>query len=259
MFSTNSSNLGIAALAAFGLAACGGAAEITGMAGSHNIGAMPGDIGAIYAAGPDQLIVFVADGVSQMTLEGTGEFNGVQTFAGGVGTSALIDISLSEDGYVLVVASPAGDLTAAPIAGVQIGRSGETTLPQSGGATYAGQYSGILVRETTGISLGFLGGDAELTVDFAAQTISGEITNRFQEVDPLANITLGAAAINSNAGFTGVAAGGEYFASGGTTSNGSYSGLLVGSSGVNIVGGIVLNHFVAGTDLIEIGGFSGTQ
>ena len=128
--------------------------------------------------------------------------------------------------------------------GQVVSRLGTTTVPATGTATYSGDYAGFYTLGT--VVDAFVYGDAELNADFAANTISGTVTNR-QLVDTttlvqspdFADLTLGSATVDANGGFSSTTSGGEIS---GATATGSYSGLLTGSNAQEAAGQIQVIH-----------------
>jgi len=136
-------------------------------------------------------------------------------------------------------------------------RTGSVSMPTTGSATFTGKYVG----NYRGSQLSMVTGDATLSVDFGAGTISGAIINRqFGTISngavvppntlpwppsppegTMNDITLNSATIDSTGAFSGTISGGTDMY-GGTVffSNGTYEGLIGGggSSPNEVVGSI---------------------
>ena len=154
----------------------------------------------------------------------------------------------------------------AGVAGTMFSRLSETRLPDSGTAEFSGQYTAVLVGSDARPA-SRIAADATLMADFAAGSVSGEITNRRAELGPSTRLILGPAGISDGA-FTGTATGGELISgstisSGTTTMTGSYAGLFTGANGAEVVGGVAIPHIAEGAavqlwgdqPLTEIGAF----
>ena len=187
----------------------------------------------------------------QMIYDGA-EFKGYY-LAGSPSSFAIYAETPTGDGYALTAVWPA-----AVNSGSEFARVSETLVPDGGTATYTGEYGAFLVYDTTGVAYRLLFGDAELMADFAADTISGVISNRV-DFDNAAvtfdDVTLEAGSI-SGGGFSGEATGGAGNGSIVTTVDpGAYSGLFTGPDGEQVVGGVVLGHTYLGDPVTEYGAF----
>ena len=138
-------------------------------------------------------------------------------------------------------------------------RVGTTLVPETGSADYAGSYLGQFwgLRGPGDVqSVGFntVTGDVTFTADFSdTSTISGVITGRSSEGSDFADLDLELATITGG-GFSGIASGGEL--AGETTSSGTYSGLLTGADGTEVIGGLSIDHSnVPGSGEFEVGVF----
>lgn len=176
-------------------------------------------------------------------------------------TWAAVQETDSGAGYAKFGFSRTGELN---FAGSIYGRNGNTTLVQSGSATFTGSYGGFIAFSDGNRLNRLIEGDVELNADFETLEISGEITNRvFGAHDPLMlnakDLILAPTTIDANLAFSGATSGGDLTGIGGTSSAGIYSGLLVGADGKEIVGGLSLSHVVGGIDYTEVGAFVGAS
>lgn len=148
-------------------------------------------------------------------------------------------------GVVTVMVAPALGLPGSIVEG-----TGTTSLPTNGTASFTGGYLGL-----TSTTIGALHssipifGIADLNADFATLSISGTIFRRLQTAGGLptlyAPIVLNPATIQASGTFSGTATGGEntpLFPGGPvkSTSGGGFKGVLVGNTGNEVVGGLVL-------------------
>lgn len=143
-------------------------------------------------------------------------------------------------------------------------RVGATEMPLSGTAQFNGQYAGFTTTRR-------VNGTAQLNVNFATNTISGEISNRsFRQrpdnvpdvVNPLSTVVLEPTGITTQGGFAGTASGGQ-IVNGQmlwNPSSGSYAGLIGGANAGTTVGTLNLNHRApSGVTFEEVGGFLATR
>ena len=181
---------------------------------------------------------------------GTGfSFYSVSTAA--VNAFAVRATTHSGAGVVTVMVAPALGLPGSIVEG-----TGETSLPTNGTASFTGGYAGL-----TSTNIGALDrsvpilGTADLNADFATLSISGTISGRFQLDGGIpyryAPIVLNPAAIQANGTFSGTATGGKiiriFGSSTSSTTGGGFKGVLVGTTGNEVVGGLVLEHLSNGS------------
>jgi hypothetical protein len=143
-------------------------------------------------------------------------------------------------------------------------RIGSTNLPISGNATFTGTYAGVL-NSPSGFTIfyervGLIRGNATLTADFGAPTISGSITDRIDSRGvTYGELDLTQSGIDPTDGSFGApTSGGVSTQPGYTSAPGSYDGLIVGAQGQETVGGVTLQHQVNSSGLlpfVEMGGF----
>lgn len=150
--------------------------------------------------------------------------------------------------------------------GIFYQRIGQTVLPTKGTATFNGDY--IATVDAQSAILDILG-DAELTADFSASTISGSITNRqswarnltppTQSSATVDDVTLQTTAITATGSFAGTATGGDYndATSTSVSTTGRYEGVIGGGTGNEVVGGVVIEHDNTNNvhDMTEFGAF----
>jgi hypothetical protein len=133
-------------------------------------------------------------------------------------------------------------------------RLGETVLPTSGRADFAGGYMAVLGDATTADYRGFVTGTATLTADFDRMAISGTISNRINDSDRKFDpLRLTESPIETRDGsFGGPTADGRQIDlpdfDGAT---GRYSGLIVGARGEAAVGSVEITHQRLGVDTIR--------
>lgn len=148
------------------------------------------------------------------------------------------------------------------IIGGEYGRLSDTELPETGSATFTGQYVGeIAILPNYNLGASFTGdvepitGDVELIADFDGNEISGAITNRAQSGRTPDDVILHSTSIQ-NGGFSGRTSGGILVPAGSanTASDGTYSGMFVAADGQEIVGGVQIEH-QSGNTRIESGVF----
>jgi hypothetical protein len=135
-------------------------------------------------------------------------------------------------------------------------RQGDTLVPTSGSANYTGDYVAWIADDGTYFGRFLITGDASMDVDFESASIEGTITNRVDHFN--ASNTLGDVEFETTSivdgGFAGTTSGGAFDTAGATASAGEYGGLLTGSDGQEVVGGVQILHENAGS-LIETGAF----
>ncbi len=174
------------------------------------------------------------------------------------------------DDTFLWVSATHGDT--APHGSAVYARIVPTSMPTTGSAAYTGDYTGFLRQNGTPTNdvTNRIRGSMHLTADFAANSVSGAITNRLlttiitntPDVGNLTtNVTLGAAPIDATGAFTGATTGGILVnAATWTPPVGTYSGLISGPTGNAVVGGVSIAHFSPGLGAFtEIGGFIGAE
>jgi hypothetical protein len=140
--------------------------------------------------------------------------------------------------------------------GAQLTRTGTTVLtsmPGTGAVSYAGTYGGIVVEGARDLSPSTVSGIAQIEVDFGDYGVSGAITNRVLDETIAANdIALNLTDL-INGAFEGTTTGGDLNTGGLVASAGTYTGLIVGPNGENIIGAVTITH--AGADsVVEQGG-----
>lgn len=147
-------------------------------------------------------------------------------------------------------------------------RTQDSILPQTGNATLNGHYVGALLSPTgeTVMALGFVG-DMELTANFADATMSGEMTNRTfislaskdeYVASSVEDIQFEVTGITETGSFLGTTTGGALTldANVGTTSPGTYRGLIAGEGGTEAVGAVQIDHDLDGDAFVELGSFA---
>ncbi len=244
-------NISIFTAAALTLAGCGAGTQ-TPVATTQDIGTLPS--GIVATTGPGNTIVLSIDGVDVATFADSGAFNSRFRLYTSGDQRVLLGYAPSGQGQALVISSPTAELG---LAGIQFRRFVETELPSGGSAAFSGNYASFLVNSDLEF-FGAVDGDFALTADFANASISGQITNRVGIGFTATDIVLAPTAITSAGAFTGAATGGDIVGQT-VTSGGSYSGLIVGSNGTDVVGGLVLGHQFGLDQLSEIGGFAGEE
>ncbi len=138
--------------------------------------------------------------------------------------------------------------------GLVLERLTDTAVPQVGQATMLGDYYGYWQRgEGDGVIpllvLYFFSGDAELSVDFADQTVSGKITdrilrNRLTNIPSssleFTDIVFETSTIDGFGGFAGATTGGQRtdWDDNDATLTGSFEGLLTGSNATGAIGAV---------------------
>jgi hypothetical protein len=188
----------------------------------------------------------------------------------GLGMPANFSVYGRSNGDVVRGVTPtgAGAVVAASITDDSIQRAhsriGATDLPNSGSATFTGTYAGVLNSPSGSVifyeRVGLIRGDATLTADFDAATISGRITDRIDSRGITYNpLDLTQSGIDPTDGSFGAStSGGLSTQPGYISASGSYEGLIVGAQGQETVGGVTLEHGVNSTGLlpyVEMGGF----
>lgn len=141
-------------------------------------------------------------------------------------------------------------------AGATFSRTGTSSLPSSGTASYNGEYTGFMMSGSTASSgMDYLvRGTLALNADFANDRVSGTITNRttdtpnYASTGPnLSNVTLSQTSIGSDGQFVGSAN-----ASG--LSSTTFAGAFAGPNAAEVVGGLSGQH---SNGKLEVGAFFG--
>lgn len=150
---------------------------------------------------------------------------------------------------------------------IDYGNRGAATTTQTGTTTFIGDYAGLIIDENANEVMWTVSGDATITATFGTQQLSGVIanrrlrdpdSNRIDDGNTLADMTLVAAAITDNQVLLGVAEDGGL--NGGDTSAGTYrAGIFIGAN--SNVGGIVnIEHDIPGSaDAPEWGIFAAIE
>lgn len=195
----------------------------------------------------NNLTAVTADGHS-LTLARTGvydkgEFAGALDYGNGGGMIAAYATDAAS-ASIVVRQTAGGDF-----ANVSVERLTVITPPLSGAASYTGDYVGTLLSDGDPRGANQVRGDLTLDVDFADQTIEGQITDRTAYLSGMQGlltlntptIDLVKTDIDNQGSFSGQATMGE--------DTGTYAGLLAGDSASEIVGTVDLKG--------EIGVFAG--
>lgn len=208
------------------------------------------------------------NGMPQILSQDSGGDHGVvKAFAGG--STVFAAIGDTGDSYFYASATNGTVSAHGTVAYV---RKNTTSMPTTGSASYTGDYAGFLRLDgapTNNVTYR-IRGDLNLSADFAANSVSGGISNRVFHVpgtnalaagNTTADVTLAAAPIDANGAFTGATSGGIITnAATWTPPVGTYSGLISGATGNEVVGGLSIAHFSPGLGAFtEIGGFIGSE
>jgi hypothetical protein len=172
---------------------------------------------------------------------------------------------------LLLVPAASGGGSTGQVAGVYFSRNSDGTIPNSGSASFSGSYAGFLSTGDASHLYDLVRGDASLSVDFGAGTVSGSITNReyfdsttdtTQPADGTLNdLTLSNGTFGSNGTYSGDATGGEISGTD-TTSNGGFVGLFGGDNGKETAGAVQIDHSENSTSsdaAVETGAFVAEQ
>ncbi len=235
---------------AFTLASCGGG----GIPGptSRDIGILPSGFVATYDGVTDEVVLSI-DGVEVARLANDEPLGTGFTLFADPDSFTVYAQTISGDGAVFAVSSPIGILSASGLAGVHVARLGDTDLPNSGSATFNGNYAGLFVDSALEPTAS-IAGDAQLIANFASASISGNITNRSGVGLTADDVILLPSAISSAGAFSGTTTGGDIVGLA-AAEDGQYVGLIVGDTGNEVVGGLSIVQIGFGTLLLETGVF----
>lgn len=249
------------------LAACGGSggggpvvtpkfSPTSGFEGSENA--------SVQLNGDGTKIIVDANGTTTALDVGSaatvGSFDGGYEESGAEYTLAYVSESATSRASVLAYRAGGGPSTSA-----HFRRTQTIDAPTSGTAITTGDYVGVL--SANGSPVATVTGDARMVANFGAGTIRGRVTNR-QLTSPvtgnpagvgsMANISLEETTLTANGRFDGTASGGEYTGGGSTAVNtsASYSGLVAGTNGSEVVGAVSIDSTISGTALNETGAFA---
>ncbi len=173
--------------------------------------------------------------------------------------SYVAGIAGSTDAEVGFVSGLNGNSDDPMIGYFYVERQGETVMPVSGTAQFNGDYLGTLGPL-------FVQGDAVIKADFASETLSGGITNREFFADgfdvPYAQMSttdmvLELGQIDDQGRFGGTVSGGHLVEGDDQLApvNGYYEGLITGSDGDSVAGGIRSEFNLFGQTSYEVGTF----
>ena len=236
------------------LLAVAGCASTNPSAVTRTIGPIPSTTTANFDSSTNLLAVNIGGVNRTMVRYPALDANGFLAFLDSAsGTVASYKATPSGAGDVAWVTSPTS--TGSGAAGVVFSRRSATVLPTTGTANYTGQYLAALAN-TNMDAVAQISGDAQLDANFGTGQVSGSVTNRTEVGGTpftAADLTLAATSI-ADGSFSGTATGGA-INGGGVVTPGTYSGLLVGATGQEVVGGVELGHMLGGTDLLEVGAF----
>ena len=223
---------------------------------------------------------------STITVDFSQATNQFTFAADGTGLNGLVREEAQDNGIVLgfqdnndalfgyayrsdtgLVAAVGGDDSGFNFRGATFERFGEAEAPQTGAATFTGDYAGMGGQQTPGGNGNdvqyLINGDVTLSADFADNTVVGEITNRTilsENNTPngftTEDITLNSTTLDDDLRFTGVATGGAI--NGGTSSNGSFTGSINGDA-EEAIGILTIDQDHNGTDNFEWGIFAVTN
>lgn len=154
--------------------------------------------------------------------------------------------------------------------GVSVSRTGETSLPSSGSATFTGPYAGTLVNITNQFHYkDHIVGTATVDVDLDNALVDVAITDRSQPsvIDAGSDITFSDLIANdlslqNDATFEGSATGGGLRSGAflrATPSNQTITGLLGGPEGEEVAGAVSVDHNFSTATLREQGFFLATD
>jgi len=259
----------LASVALGTLAACGGSGSSTPdpVVFAPALGNLGGEAnGQIEESNDGTKIVIdvgtVAEALDIEASRAVGSFSGAYTLSGDVLASAFVsETSTSRVGIIATHDNSPGAFAA------QFARLEETTLPTSGTATFLGDYVGYQARGNNNVWRAT--GSAEMNVDFENSSIDGEINNRVIStlIDGTTyagytteDILLEETDFDAAGVFDGTISGGTISnGSAGETvgdSSGTYSGLIAGDIGQEIVGGVSFAFDRNGEELREAGVFA---
>ncbi len=252
----------LATISLFACAACGGGDGMNG-GGAAGGASGPSAVGANYDAATG-LFNFTANGVAQPLLPQPGHNTGAFAHYHAEAPEAR--------GYA--VRTPNSGLVILASEGAAVGYGGtsfenltSTSLPQNGRVTYRGTYAGFLRNETVPNSdiSSLITGDATLAANYTDNAIDGTIsnrqsrspaTNRVVTERPLSDLILEAGTIDGAGAFSGMTSGGEIDVENWAPASGTYSGVITGPNGQELVGGVTVVHRSPfSVPFSEIGGF----
>ncbi|WP_299664897.1 hypothetical protein [uncultured Ruegeria sp.] len=231
------------------------------------MGNLPHRTDATYDASTDTLKLDLRGAPVDLTRNNfLPNINGFDQFqAAGAEASALRGTTASGSGSAMIVFSRAN---AHDIHGVEYERLTPGGIPVTGTATYQGEYVGLITSTSAGAAF-VVQGDATLETDFDSGSVNGRVSNRSQVVSGSDNgffmndLALRDGSISGNGEFRGTVTGGQAigdtFFSGSSTTTGSYGGAIVGATGNEAVGGVVIDHEFEGVTMTETGAFVASQ
>ncbi len=134
----------------------------------------------------------------------------------------------------------------------------DSVIPVTGTADYAGGYMGLYRFASDNSPAGHITGRVALSVDFSSNAVSGLITDRANTgIETLDPITLEVGTLVDGS-FSGTTTGGDFDST--VASSGTFSGMIVGENGQEVIGGLQLTHRAGGADRFdEIGVFVGVE
>ena len=139
-------------------------------------------------------------------------------------------------------------------------RTGETAAqgPDAGTVGFTGAYAAQMLAQTGGTTIDMrMTGDATLTANFEDGEISGNITNRQDNLgNPADDVTLNLTTLENEA-FTGTTTGGAL--TGGTAQEGTYVGILTGPDAEDVAAFVGVDHSNGTTQYYESGVIIGTE
>lgn len=209
-----------------------------------------------YDESADTILVSAPGGSATLMREVSIERNDIRIYENG-GVITALAISNSGAGSAFLV-------TGIPeLSGTLVSRIEDTEMPTSGTASFSGDYTGFLVNPVDHTLAAFFSGQANLEANFGDMTIDGIINDRIM-FGPIPETTsddveLSKTVITGTGSFVGVATGGAVRFPGASSSPGLYSGLIVGSDGQEVVGDLLIPHFIDGGPFEEIGIFEAAE
>lgn len=254
---------GIGLVAVFGLAGCGGGSTGSGAFTGEAVRLVENGVAFRYDEASDTYVVS-KDGDSLVLERNPGnDREGFEAYRRDTYMIVHVGETSSEASYAFVAHGkpfyliPGGYESDIRLNHVEFGRAVPTSVPVSGTATYEGNYVGILYNESDlDIQpIGGFEGDVTLNADFDKAEIYGTITDRVY-LFPYNQVAKGnivrnhdvhfsVGQIDSTGAFSGSVVGGGYDTVSGvgdSVASGTFSGIVSGDSGQEIVGGLLLNH-----------------
>ncbi len=222
--------------------------------------------GAVLASAHDGTAFDVTiDGTAYTVTRDSSLDHGV--FRAGKNTSGAGFLVLALDGKTsngaMTASVAAQSIGGSQSQGAAFSRINNTAMPTVGSANFSGQYVGNIQFGRTFM----VTGNADLSADFGASTISGSISDRKMLFangslySHMQNATLDTTAIDGTGAFSGTVTGGAVSSFGSTTDVSSgYSGLIGGSTGNQVAGAVQIDKVytgISGVHGIEIGVFLG--